>query len=348
MAVLWNAEAILRAIGEPPELARIAGRYMHGLEWALIPNLLYFSARSLFAALDRVAPILISALIALAVNAFANYALVFGHFGAPRLDVLGSGLSTTISQSVMLLALMLFTRFDARLRHARLFALPLAFDRAAFREIWRLGLPIGVTIAFEVAIFAFSALAMGLLDATSIEAHAIVLQITAIAFMVPLGLGQAASVRVGHAYGARDRAGVFRAGWSAFALAMAFVAVSATTMYTFPEALISPLLRADSAERATIAALALSFLRIAMIFQGFDGAQAALANMLRGVHDSRTPAVLAMLGFWGVGAPVGLYLAFETSLRGVGLWIGLAFGLGAVAVLLLGRWLSRQRAGFLP
>ena len=346
VALLWNAEAILDALGEPPQLARLAGRYMHGLEWAIAPNLLYFSARSLFAALDRVAPILVSAVLALLFNALANYALIFGHFGLPALDVFGSGLSTTLSQSLMFAALALFTRLDPRLARARLFHGPFAFDREALAALWRLGLPIGLTIAVEVAIFAASVLAMGLIDAPSIEAHAIVMQIAAIAFMVPLGLGQAASVRVGHAFGARDRVRIFRAGWTAFGLAMAFVALSATTMFAVPRLLISPFLSSDAPERAAILALALPFLHVAAIFQAFDGAQAALANMLRGVHDSRWPAVLATCGYWGLGAPVGYGLAFHTGLRGLGLWIGLAAGLAAVALLLLARWIAHQRRGF--
>ena len=345
MAALWNTEAILTALGEPPLLARMAERYMHGLEWALFPNLLFFAARSLFAALDRVAPILICALLGLACNALANYALVFGNLGAPRLDVLGSGLSTTLSQTLMFVALALFVRLDARLKRARLFALPWRFDAQVFAEIWRLGFPIGLTIVMEVGIFSYSALAMGLISPTAIEAHAIVLQLAAIAFMVPLGLGQAASVRVGYFFGARDKAGVARAGWAAFALAICFVSLSATTMFVAPDWLLAPFLRGSSSQHAALAALALSFLRIAAIFQIFDGAQAALANMLRGAHDSRVPAIMALCGYWLIGAPLGFVLAFHTSLAGLGLWIGLAAGLACVAAMLLARWLWRLRRG---
>ena len=125
-----------------------------------------------------------------------------------------------------------------------------------------------------------------------------------------------------------------------------FVAGSATVMFCFPDWLIAPFLRSDAVERAEIAALALSFLRVAALFQIFDGAQAALANMLRGAQDSRVPAALAILGYWLIGTPVGFALAFLTPLKGLGLWIGLAVGLAAVAMLLLARWLQRERRGF--
>ncbi len=188
---------------------------------------------------------------------------------------------------------------------------------------------------------------MGLIGPASLEAHAIVLQIASTAFMVPLGLGQAASVRVGHAFGARDRSAIARAGWIAFFVTLAYVALSASTMLAAPRLLIQPFLGAERRENAEIVALALSFLRVAAIFQIFDGAQAALANMLRGVHDSRWPMIMALLGYWAIGAPIGLALAFLTPLRGLGLWIGLACGLAAVALQLLRRWRGRERRGFL-
>ncbi len=345
-AILWNAKAILLAIGEPPDLAAPTELYLHGLQWALAPALLYFAARSVFAALGRTAPTLIAGLVAVVFNVGANYALIFGHFGAPAWGVFGSGVAASLSQSVMLLVLVVYALVDPHLRRYRLFVGPWRPDWPAFARLWRLGLPIGATIAAEVSIFAAAGLAMGLIGSASLEAHAIVMQIAATAFMIPLGLGQAASVRVGHAFGARDRLGVARAGWVAFLVTMAFVALSASTMLAAPRLLIAPFLAPERAENAEIVALALSFLRVAAIFQMFDGAQAALANMLRGVHDSRWPMMMALIGYWAIGAPIGVALAFLTPLRGLGLWIGLACGLAAVALQLLWRWRGKGRSGF--
>ncbi len=345
-ALLWNAEAILGAIGEPPELAHLAGLYMRGLQWALLPTLLFNAARGLFAALERTRPTLVATLVAVVFNALSNYAIGLGHFGFPRLGVLGSGLSTTLSQLVMIGVLVAFGRLDPRLRAARLFSPPFRFQRRALAEIWRLGAPIGLSIAVEVGAFAATALAMGLIGQDSVEAHAIVIQIAATVFMVPLGLGQAAGVRVAHAFGARDPERLASAGWAAFAVILAFVSVSASLMFAFPHQLIAPFLGGDEAARAGVVALALSFLKVAAWFQLFDGAQAALINMLRGVHDSRVPALLATFGYWAIGAPISFGLAFLTPLKGLGLWIGLAVGLAAVSGLLMQRWLARQRRGF--
>ncbi len=345
-ALFWNAGAILKAVGEPPELADLAGTYMRGLQWALAPALLYMAARSILSALNRVLPVLVVGLIAVACNALFNYVLVFGHFGAPALGVFGSGLATTLSQALMFGLLVFYTWLDPKLRPHRLVLSRWRFDAEEFAALWRLGAPIGGLIALEVGAFAFSALAMGLLGAAQIEAHAIALNIAATAFMVPLGLGMAATVRVGHAYGARDVSAVSRAGWTAFGLAIAFVIGSALLMASAPQLLISAFLDTEAPRNAATLAFALGFVRIAALFQLADGAQAALANMLRGVQDSRVPMALALFGYWVVGAPTGVALGFLTPLGGFGLWIGLAIGLTVVALLLLLRWRGKERAGF--
>jgi MATE family multidrug resistance protein len=164
--------------------------------------------------------------------------------------------------------------------------------------------------------------------------------------MVPLGLGMAATVRVGHAYGARDAAAASRASWTVFGLALAFVAASAAAMALAPRLLISAFMDVDAPRNAATLSYALSFVQIAAIFQLADGAQAALSNMLRGVQDSRVPMAMALVGYWLIGAPIGVALGFLTPLGGVGLWIGLAIGLAAVALMLFVRWRAKERAGF--
>ena len=204
--ILWNAEPILRAIGEPADLAVDAARLPArpamgaGARPALFLDPLRCSPRS-----TGSAPTLIAGLIAVVFNAGANNVLIFGQFGAAGVGHFGSGLATTLSQSLMFLMLVGWSFVDPHLRRYRLFAAWPRFDGPALAALWRLGLPIGATIAAEVGIFAGAGLAMGLIGPTSLEAHAIALQIASVAFMVPLGLGQAASVRVGFAYGARDR-----------------------------------------------------------------------------------------------------------------------------------------------
>jgi MATE family multidrug resistance protein len=345
--VLWRTSSILTAIGEPKDLADAAGTYMRGLQWAIAPSLLFVSGQSAFAAHERPRPALAAALIGVAFNALANYALVFGKLGLPALGMVGSGIATTLSQSLMFAVLVGFSLIDPRLSRLKLFALPWRLNRRELAALWRLGLPIGAAITAEAGIFSSATLAMGLIGRPTLEAHTIALQICALAFMVPLGLGQAAAVRVGHAYGARDPRAISQAGAAALSLALAFAALSAATMIGAPRLLIAPFLAVDAPENAEAVAIAVTLLKVAAIFQIFDTSQVTLANMLRGLHDSRWPFVIALFGYWGIGAPVGLALGFATPLAGLGVWVGLATGLAVVAVLLGARWLGKARRGFL-
>jgi multidrug resistance protein, MATE family len=343
---LWHTERILLAIGEPADLAHDAGTYMRGYQWSLLPNLLFFTARAIFSAYERPRPTLIAGLVAVAFNAVANYAFVFGKLGMPPLGIIGSGIATTVAQTLMFLILLGATFVDPRLRRLRAFALPWRPARREFVALWRLGLPMGAMILAEVGVFSAATMAMGLIGRAALEAHTAALQIASITFMVPLGLSQAATVRVGLAYGARNAHAIARAGWCAFGLTLVFAVLFATAMIAAPRLLIAPFIEVDAPENAPAVAIAVALLKVAAFFQVFDASQCALANMLRGLHDSKWPFVIAVLGYWGIGAPVGLALGFLTPLGGVGIWIGLATGLAIVAVLLLLRWVGKERRGF--
>jgi MATE family multidrug resistance protein len=347
-AGLSQTRAILLAFGEPPDLAEDAAVYMRGFEWSLAPTLMFFAGRSLFSALERPRPTLVAGLIAAGFNVLANNALIFGKFGAPALGVFGSGLAATLSDTLMFAIIVAASLIDPRVRKLRPFALPWLPARGELRALWRLGLPIGLTIVAEVGVFSAASLVIGLIGPVALEAHTVALQIASLAFMVPLGIGQAATVRVGLAYGARDALRIGRAGWSAFGLTAAFAILSATTMIAVPRLLIAPFIAADAPENAEAVGIAVALLRVAAVFQIFDASQATLANMLRGLHDSRWPLLIALLGYWAIGAPIGVALGFATPLGAVGVWIGLAFGLVAVAVLFMTRWLGRDRRGFPP
>jgi MATE family multidrug resistance protein len=188
---------------------------------------------------------------------------------------------------------------------------------------------------------------MGLIDRDSLAAHAVAIQIAALVFMVPMGIGQAATVRVGLAHGKRDRAAIGRAGWLALAIGTGFALMAATLLLAMPRTLISAFLDlGDPANRRT-ASLATSFLGVAALFQLVDAAQAVGAGVLRGIQDTRMPMIFALVGYWVIGIGVGVILAFPLGLKGLGIWLGLASGLGVVALLLLVRWTMRERLGLL-
>jgi MATE family multidrug resistance protein len=163
--------------------------------------------------------------------------------------------------------------------------------------------------------------------------------------MVPLGFAQSVTVRVGLAYGAGDREAITRAGWTAYGMGVSFMATTACLMLFAPETLIGIFLDRSDPGNAPVIALAVTFLVFAALFQLADGAQVVGAGMLRGLHDTRVPMLFAAAGYWGIGFPLSVLLAFPLDMEGVGIWIGLAAGLGIVAVLMTARWSMRERLG---
>lgn len=345
---LWQSEAILRLMGQDADLAREAGRYVRALQWSVLPFFFYLVLRSFVSALQRPLAALAVSVGAVGVNALVAWCLIFGHLGLPRLGLFGAGIATTVADTAMFVALVIVIYADRRFRRYHLLGRFWRADWPRFRELWRLGLPIGVTLVFEVTVFNGATFLMGLIGTPSLAAHSIAIQIASLCFMVPLGLGQAATVRVGRAYGARDAEGIRRAGWTAFAMGAGFMVVTALLMIAMPRALIGVFLDVGAPANLPVVELAVSFLAIAALFQLADGGQAVAAGMLRGLHDTRVPMIYAALGYWGIGLVSGVVLAFVVKLDGLGIWIGLAAGLAVVAVLLIARWLRRDRLGLVP
>ena len=346
--VLWQCEAILLLFGQDAGLARDAGIYMHAFQWSLLPFFAALVMRSFLAAMQRPLGALIFGVAALALNAFANWCLMFGNLGFPRLGLVGAGYASTFASAALFFAFAFYAVVDRRFRRYALFGRFWRPDWPRFGAIWRLGAPIGVTLLFEVTIFNAAVFLMGLIGAASLAAHSIAIQIASLSFMVPVGFGQAATVRVGRALGAGDDEGIRRAGWSAFGLGVGFMAMMGVMMIAAPRLLIDAFLDLQDPAAAEVVGLAVSFLAVAAVFQVFDGAQAVASGMLRGLHDTRVPMLFAAIGYWGLGLPLGVFLGFRTSLAGIGIWIGLASGLAFVAVLMTGRFLWRRRFGLLP
>jgi MATE family multidrug resistance protein len=347
-AVLSFAEPIFRALGQDPELSAMAADYGAIVQWALWPTLLGFACRNLLTAVDRAWVPLAAAVGGVGLNAVLNYGLIFGNLGLPRLEIRGAAIATLVTYCAMLAVMALAVWRLPRLRMMHLFGHWWRPDWARLKELFRLGLPIGLTWSFEVGVFSAAIYLMGLIDTVSVAAHVIALQLAALAFMVPLGLSQAATVRVGYGHGAGDAAWITRAGRVAIGCAIAFAGASALVMWLFPEKLASLFLDASAAESAAVLALAVQFLLIAAIFQLADGAQVIGAAILRGLHDTRMPMLFAAFGYWVVGIGAGAFLAFGTDLRGQGIWIGLALGLSVVSVLMLWRWSRRGALGLVP
>jgi MATE family multidrug resistance protein len=345
--VLWNTKVLMIAIGQDPELAQDAQTFVRALQWGLLPYLFYLILRSFISALEKPLWSLLVGLVAVIFNGVVNYGLIFGKLGLPELGLLGAGIGSALANLLMFLGMALVVTRHRQFRRYRLFGRFWAADWTRFREVWRLGLPVAVTLGLEITIFNAAVFLMGLIGTAAIAAHAIAIQIAALTFMVPMGLAQAVTVRVGLAYGRRDKSGIARAGWTAFAMGVGFMSLMALLILAMPHRLVTIFLDPADPANGPVIATAISFLFVAALFQVFDGAQAVGAGMLRGLHDTRVPMLYAAFGYWVIGLATGVGLGFGLGWEGVGIWVGLASGLAAVSVLMILRWSRRERLGLI-
>lgn len=341
---LWHTETLLILLGQDPALAAEATPFVRALMWGFLPALWFLVLRGFVAALERPAWALGIGLFGVVFNAVINYGLIFGAFGLPELGLVGAGLGSSLTQVAMFLGLALVVSRHGLFRRYHLFGYIFRPDWARYREVWRLGAPIAMTLGLEVTVFNAAVFLMGLIGTAALAAHAIAIQIASLTFMVPLGLAQAATVRVGLAFGRRDRAGIGRAGWTALALGTAFMSTAAIAMLLAPGQIVR-LFIDDVPANADVIRLAISFIGVAALFQIVDGAQSVGAGMLRGLQDTTVPMLFAAVGYWVIGIGVGAGLGFWAGWEGLGIWIGLALGLAVVALLMVGRWAQRERLG---
>ncbi|MBB3948780.1 MATE family efflux transporter [Aureimonas jatrophae] len=345
MVPLWFAERILVALGQEPGVAAMAGGYVRVLQWAMLPYLAIFVFRSYFSALQRPAVVLIVTILGACVNVGLNVVFVFGHLGLPAMGLAGSGLATILTSSVMLLLLAFYDRWRPELAANEILVRFWRPDWAAFREVVRLGWPIGATIVAEAGLFTAAALLMGWIGTVELAAHGIALQLASISFMIPLGLAAAATVRVGTAFGQGDRLGVSRAARSVIGLATLVSVGAALLFWLLPVPLISLFVdRADPLAQTVVAA-AVPLLFVAGAFQIVDSIQVVASGSLRGLKDTRVPLFIALFSYWAVGMPVASGLAFGLGWGGVGVWWGLAIGLAVSAVLMTMRFRQHERRG---
>ena len=348
MALCQFGEAIMLAAGQDRQVARMAGAFMALLCWSMIPQIACNVLRTFIAALGR--PVFATAITALAivVNALGNYAFVFGHFGMPALGLQGSAISTIITALITLAAYVLAIGSDRRLRRYHLFGRWWRPEWQRLRDIVRLGAPIALIVVAEGGFFGSAAFLMGLIGAAQLAAHTVALQVAAFFFQIPMGIGQAATIRVGYHFGAGNREACGRAGWAAVATCLGFQLFGAVVMLAAPREVLSIYVDTGAPANAAMVAFAVQYLIVAAAFQLFDGVQAVVAGALRGLQDTRMPMVLALFGYWIPGFGTAALLGFATTLSGLGVWIGLAIGLVVVAALLLWRWHRRERLRLVP
>jgi len=332
MATLMALPRLLAALGYDAVLAAEIGRFLGAIAWA-VPGFLGFAVlRSFLVAASHSRTVMIALILCIPLNAGLNWILIFGRLGAPTLGIAGSGCATAIIQWLMFASLALYAEVMPSLAGYRM--RPFSRDWSEIGRILRLGLPIGGILGLEIGVFATTGILMGLLGADALGAHQLVMNCISVIFMVPLGLAQAATVRVAVALGSGAPAAARRAGFVAIALGVAYMAIMAIGVVIGPRAIASIYVDINAPANRGLVGIALQLLAIAALFQIFDGVQAIAAGALRGYRDTAIPLLLAGVGYWGVGFAGGWLLAFPAGYGAIGLWSGLAVGLAAVALML--------------
>ena len=347
MIPLWFIGDIMKFAGQTERLSNDTQVFVRALEFAILPALLAYSLRLFITALHKPIWALVINSISVIFNAIINYGLIFGNFGLPELGLFGAGLGSAVTSMFALLAMIVLVCFERNIKRYYVLGRLWRHDFPRLLKMWRLGFPIGLHWGFEVSVFAAAVFLMGYINTESVAAHSIAIQIASMTFMIPMGLSQATTIRVGNAFGAKDNSGVTIAGWSAFFISVSFMTLTAIIMWMFPKQLANIFLEETTASTTMVITLAIGFMKVAAIFQIADGAQVVMGGMLRGLNDTKWPMIYAGIGYWIFGIGIGTFLAFVLKLDGIGIWIGLATGLAIVAVLLINRWNSRSRLGLL-
>ncbi len=345
---LWG-EDILLAVGQTHEAAALAARYLAGLAWSMIPAWCFIALRNFMGAVNRPEPALWITLAAIPINALLAYALIHGHYGLPRLDLLGAGLATTFVNIAMCIAAVWVCYACHPFKKYRVLGRFWRMDWELMRQLIIIGVPISGTMLLEWGLFSAAAILIGWLGTTALAAHQIALQIAAILFMVPFGISLAATVRVGHAVGRGDPVGMRRAGFAAMALgAVIMVALTLLVVvfrHAIPLIFLGDTVAAAASETAWLAA---ALLVVGATWFIADGVQGIAAGALRGLNDTRVPMLYAALSFWLVGFNAAYALAFWAGIGVFGVWIGFSLGLWLFAVLLTVRFQNLTARGDLP
>jgi MATE family multidrug resistance protein len=342
---------LLRATGTNPRVMELLGPFVDALLWGVPPLLFYSAFRRYLQAMNIVKPITFAVVSANLLNFGGNWLLMYGNWGAPRLGLEGSGFSTSISRLYIALVLLIavlrhqrksaYPHLPAKVGHASACQRPLA--GASFlgwrpqwpiiRRLIALGFPSAMQILVEGAVFGVVTVMAARFDEVSLAAHSIAVNVISITFMVPLGISSAAAVRVGQAVGRKDPQGIAVSGWTALLLGAGFMSSAGVALAFVPRWIA----RLYTPEAAVIAASA-ALLRIAALFEVFDGLQVVATGALRGLGDTRTPALAHFAGYWIIGMPVAYVLCFTYGWGVTGIWVGLTSALILIGLILLAAW----------
>lgn len=341
MGVVWFWEPLLRSLDIQQSILQQTIPYLRALNWSTLPLLLYFVFRRYLQGIDLAKPVMFSLISANLLNVAGNWAFIYGHLGIHAMGTVGSGWATCLGRSYMAAVLMGYcVYYDLRNKTG----LREASRLPHFPRVWQLvslGFPAAMQLALEVGVFAVVTALIGRLGAVALASHQIALNTASFTYMVPLGIGSAAAVRVGQGLGRRDRDAAIRAGWTALMLGAACMICTAVAFWTVPKYIV----RIYTPDPVVMRA-ATGLLFVAAFFQLFDGLQAVATGALRGAGDTRTPMIFSVAFYWLIGLPLGYFLCFHLGWGPEGLWIGLCVALILLGSTLLYMWRRKEQSFF--
>jgi MATE family multidrug resistance protein len=339
MAVVWGVQPLMSRLHMQPEIIAQAIPYLRTLNWSTLPLLLYFVFRRYLQGIDLAKPVMFSLISANAVNVVGNWSLIYGHLGFHAMGTVGSGWSTCVARIYMASVLLIYcVYYEVRYKKG-LFDASRVPHLPRVRQLLQLGFPAAMQIGFEVGVLAVATALIGRLGPVPLASHQVALNTVSFAYMVPLGIGSAAAVRVGQALGRKDPHGASRAGWTAMALGAVFMSCAALIFWFAP----SYIVRIYTPDPAVIS-VASGLLFVGAFFQLFDGLQVVATGALRGAGDTRTPMICHFVFYWAVGLPLGAYLCFRWDWGAKGFWVGLCVALILIGTTLLYVWRKTERA----
>jgi MATE family multidrug resistance protein len=339
--LLWNGDHILLLLGQEPIKTGLAGGYLKANMWGFLAGLMFITMRGFLIAHSDIVPVLIISLVGVVLNIIGNYALMFGNFGFPRLELVGAGITSSIINWYMCISLLIYIIRHRVYRGYELFRRFWRSDWPLFFEIVRIGLPVGITILASTGFFSVATLMIGTLGTVPLAAHAIAQQIVVIIFMVPLAISQAASIRVALSVGAEDRHGVYRAGWTSIFFGMGIVLSICLFIALARVPLTMAFLDTSLATNTPVVELAAGLLIVAAIYQIFDGLVILTFGPLRGMKDTRVPMIISFIGYWVVGLSSCIIFGFVLDGGVMGIWIGITLGTVIVSALNTRRFIQK-------
>ena len=346
MLAIAKFDSIMLQLGQTETTVTLANTYLDIILWALFPALGFAMLRNVVSALSHARPIMFIVISGTFFNIVGNYVLGFGKFGFPRLELAGLAIASTLTFWGMFIALIIYILKHPQLKTYRIFEQLHKFKPGIIWELSKIGVPIGIFIAFELGLFTVVTFLMGTLGTQVLAAHQIVFQTIAVSFMIPLGMSYAATVRVGQWLGQKNLEGIKLSTYLSICIGLVFTIGLTILMLLFPQSIIGLYLDINDPANTEVINLALPILTIASFSQILDGVQKITYGALQGLQDTQFPLLLSIPVLWGIGLTGGYILGFVFGWGGAGLWFGQSVGVGIAAILFLARFrflIVRQR-----